>query len=547
MKSTSTFILSLTFIFASLTACTNSKSGTPTLKTRLAILQEKASNCERKIKNQMADASIAISSEQEFPAETAKIKPLLSHATEIVYNVSKAPEIIAIGTEHYGFADQEETSFVQIEYDLTKKQGDDSLGFNLKASFRNIELNKESITLSQTYNVDIENDCKLNKTSTGYESITKKANDFYSFKTKTFYSNGQIDLNSKEFKHTKNEPLENIRPTREPSKNIHTYYVFSDNVGVIEMKRTQSEDKNVSEFGLTKKFDISKFDLSINDTVIMSTVWGTSVDEEITFTEHSSHTLWQIPKELWNTLYLQSNDATLKIEYKISSKYLRENDSIEVRSEKYLKYPHMTAYWTALSEPKTVEDKFAVQLKEAEVAEYKDAVTKEDLLTNDTIQTQLPEIQKIASDIKNATNDRKEQIEMILKWLSKNYSYDYSMLENNLVRSLTTEDALKTKKGVCQHYAVIFTAVARALNIPSRIVMGYSLSNSAVMHAWNEVEIEEGLWRVVEPQDVDGLKRIYTRFYFPLVRAGFLEDKNVSYSENLLQAVTIKYGFYPLK
>lgn len=495
----------------------------------------------------MAEASIVISSEQEFPSETAKIKRLISHATETVYHVSKAPEIIAIGTEHYGFADKEETSFIQIEYDLTKKQGDDSFGFNLKASFRNIELNKESNTLSQTYNVDIENDCKLNKTSTGYESIAKKTNELYEFKSKTFYSNGQVEESSKEFHHMKNAPLENIRPTREPSKDIHTYYFFSDNIGVLEMKRKQSEEKNVSEFGLTKKFDVSKFDLSINDNVVMSTVWGTSVDEEITFTENSSHTSWQIPKKLWNTLYLQSNDADLKIDYKISRKYLSENDSIEVRSEKDLKYPHMTAYWTALSDPKTVDDKFVLRLKEAEVAEYKDAVAKEDLLTNDTIQTQLTEIQKIASDIKNLTDDRKKQIEMILKWLSQNYSYDYTMLENNLVRTLTTEDALKTKKGVCQHYAVIFTAVARALNIPSRIVMGYSLSNSAVMHAWNEVEIDEGLWRVVEPQDVDGLKRIHTRFYFPLVRARFLEDKNMPYTEDLLKTATSKYGFYPIE
>ena len=47
-------------------------------------------------------------------------------------------------------------------------------------------------------------------------------------------------------------------------------------------------------------------------------------------------------------------------------------------------------------------------------------------------------------------------------------------------------------------------------------------------HAWVEVEIYAGAWKVIESQSEDGLTKTYTRFYFPYGRARFLEDKNIN-------------------
>jgi hypothetical protein len=74
------------------------------------------------------------------------------------------------------------------------------------------------------------------------------------------------------------------------------------------------------------------------------------------------------------------------------------------------------------------------------------------------------------------------------------------MFKNNAVRTLTTEQALKGKKGV---------------------------------------------WRVIEPQSPESLKNMYTRFYLPVTRARFLEDKNVKTVDLSLQLLALRMAIRP--
>ncbi|MGZ3809349.1 MAG: transglutaminase-like domain-containing protein, partial [Bacteriovorax sp.] len=135
---------------------------------------------------------------------------------------------------------------------------------------------------------------------------------------------------------------------------------------------------------------------------------------------------------------------------------------------------------------------------------------------------------------------------LILDYLSTHYTYDYEMVKNNNIRPLTTEEAFSRGKGVCQHYAVIFTTIARALKIPTRIVMGYLLGNgSAGSHAWVEAEVLPGVWRVIEPQSQNGLTQTHTRFYFPTARAKFLENKNSNLAEYITLFVQDHFTFRP--
>jgi len=131
--------------------------------------------------------------------------------------------------------------------------------------------------------------------------------------------------------------------------------------------------------------------------------------------------------------------------------------------------------------------------------------------------------------------------------LAQKYAFDDDMVSNNVVRPLTTQEALARGKGVCQHYAVIFTAIARALKIPTRIIYGYHLDDSlASGHAWVETSTVDGFWQVVEPQLEDGLTSTYTRFYFPLGRAFPLEDKNAD-TISLSSSVDDTYELLPLQ
>lgn len=185
---------------------------------------------------------------------------------------------------------------------------------------------------------------------------------------------------------------------------------------------------------------------------------------------------------------------------------------------------------------------------ETEEPVFSDKATVADLVSNDTIQTELPQIKKIAKEIVTQTTLREVQIELILEYLKKNYVYDHEMVKNNTIRPLTTSEALTRGKGVCQHYAVIFTAIARSLKIPTRIVAGFHLGEkSAAFHAWVETEIHPGMWRVIEPQSPISLKQAFTRYYIPAGRALFLEDKNKGEIETYAEVVNNGFTVKPVQ
>ncbi|MBN8537599.1 MAG: hypothetical protein J0M15_11145 [Deltaproteobacteria bacterium] len=65
------------------------------------------------------------------------------------------------------------------------------------------------------------------------------------------------------------------------------------------------------------------------------------------------------------------------------------------------------------------------------------------------------------------------------------------------------------------------------------------------MHAWVEAEIEPNRWQVIEPQMADGLTQTLPRFYFPLSRATFLENKNTEFAESILALIDLKFIALP--
>lgn len=70
----------------------------------------------------------------------------------------------------------------------------------------------------------------------------------------------------------------------------------------------------------------------------------------------------------------------------------------------------------------------------------------------------------------------------------------------------TAYDAWKDRKGVCQDYAHIFSAVARYYGIPSRYVAGYlsqgkDFRGNTHLHAWVECYIPELGWVGIDPSN----------------------------------------------
>ena len=89
-----------------------------------------------------------------------------------------------------------------------------------------------------------------------------------------------------------------------------------------------------------------------------------------------------------------------------------------------------------------------------------------------------------------------DKIKAVYEYVIGNISYDTDKAAG--VASLTgylpeVDDTLATGKGICFDYAVLFAAMLRVQNIPTRVVIG-SVSSSDYTHAWNQVYITGVGW-----------------------------------------------------
>ncbi len=109
------------------------------------------------------------------------------------------------------------------------------------------------------------------------------------------------------------------------------------------------------------------------------------------------------------------------------------------------------------------------------------------------IQSDHPEIVKLAQIITRGTQDPCKKVQTIIKWLNENIEKVPS------VTIPTALEVLSEKRGDCNEHAVLFAALARASGIPTDIVVGLIYQDGAYYyHAWNMVYIG-GKWYFVDP------------------------------------------------
>ena len=108
------------------------------------------------------------------------------------------------------------------------------------------------------------------------------------------------------------------------------------------------------------------------------------------------------------------------------------------------------------------------------------------------IQSTNDEIVKEARLILGDERDSLEAARKINGWVYKN-------LEKTPTISLPNAlDVLESRKGDCNEHATLFTALARAAGIPTKLVLGLVfLDGKFYYHAWNEVFV--GKWIAVDP------------------------------------------------
>ena len=113
-------------------------------------------------------------------------------------------------------------------------------------------------------------------------------------------------------------------------------------------------------------------------------------------------------------------------------------------------------------------------------------------------------IEAIAKYINTNFKTETDKIRAIFYWTASNISYDVpGMYEVNFNETVPEKIAktLKTKKGVCIHYAVVFDALSQKVGLESYIIEGYTKQNgkiSNLAHAWIAAKIDKK-WYVFDP------------------------------------------------
>jgi len=124
-----------------------------------------------------------------------------------------------------------------------------------------------------------------------------------------------------------------------------------------------------------------------------------------------------------------------------------------------------------------------------------DEETRAAFLKSDAfVQADHPKITARAKDIVGDEPDVWQRALRIYEWV-------YDTIEKTSVMSLPSAlDVLKTKEGDCNEHTVLFTALARAAGIPTRIAIGVAWSDELegfYYHAWPEVYV--GRWTWLDP------------------------------------------------
>lgn len=105
-----------------------------------------------------------------------------------------------------------------------------------------------------------------------------------------------------------------------------------------------------------------------------------------------------------------------------------------------------------------------------------------------------------AIEIAKKVNTDREKAKAIYTWVGSNIKYD----DNKAIKVMNEQtgyesgaiSAFRDKSGICFDYACLYTAMTRAVNLKSRIIIGEAFNgNEFVSHAWNQVYLkDEGIW-----------------------------------------------------
>jgi transglutaminase-like putative cysteine protease len=104
------------------------------------------------------------------------------------------------------------------------------------------------------------------------------------------------------------------------------------------------------------------------------------------------------------------------------------------------------------------------------------------LRPNEYVQSDLPEIRRVAQSVVGGETDILAAGLKLERWVAENMTFDLG------IAMAPASELIKNRKGTCVGYATLLAALARAAGIPSRVVLGYVYALGMFGgHAWTEI------------------------------------------------------------
>ena len=113
-------------------------------------------------------------------------------------------------------------------------------------------------------------------------------------------------------------------------------------------------------------------------------------------------------------------------------------------------------------------------------------------------------VSELASLLSHYAKTEPEKARIIYSWIAYNITYDVPAFYSGNYGYLSPQGVLRSRKGVCSGYAVLYESLARAMGLEVSVIEGYSKgygyvvgNTTQVNHAWNAVKINNG-WYLLD-------------------------------------------------
>ncbi|MFL5812109.1 MAG: transglutaminase domain-containing protein [Bdellovibrionia bacterium] len=174
------------------------------------------------------------------------------------------------------------------------------------------------------------------------------------------------------------------------------------------------------------------------------------------------------------------------------------------------------------------------------------------LLPSGDVQSDDPEIVALARDITAGASSDSEKAQRIHDWITHNIAYDTDSYFRGTYKTKSVDALTTLHEGVsiCNGYANLYAALARASGLRTRVIIGaiiwpmlgqtWEQTGTTQTHAWNQVFID-GHWVILDSTwdsgNVDFDKRVFVRdpklkYYDPSLNEFAKDHRQLSVSSN---------------